>query len=851
MAPNPAKKPKAASKTAPKSSAATGSVSTHRSTRSTDKKDAVEDPAPDPDAQTDSPPKTKKKKKSKKEAADTSSLIPPVVHAPPNGSDDDQGPAISPKKTGGRGGTAPQPEPTPPPRTSTSPPREQTPPPNMSVPPPHVQTPPPNMSTLPPPVQTPAKETPPTTTSAIPSPNPAPPLTTTTPPPRMQTLQPNPAPPPPRVDTPPPSPPPRVDTPPPSPPPRVNTPPPSPPPRVDTPPPSPPPPPPPPPPPLPPSPPPPHNGEVLRNLGSHCERNPDGPKQPEKPPRSKDKMKGSAETNTATLACKQKKAARADLAAAVRDFEKEVDEQAVALAATLQLPVEEVRAALGHATKFKKKRAYNEFSAKVWKRTTELNEDKAEGKRLHLADIQEIVKNEPEETWSPEDLAQLKLDFLAHKAAEDIGTRKTNADAAKDVTYIGDRIHEELVLLENRTGARGYCVLGGSNVNDTITPTVLGTPESCAFIPDILKMDTGTLALKFQRYSTLKDSGPPKDATKRRSEVVEMIERELRKVTGKSSVKMEYVHYERVIQGDLGYEFKWWPEGMAIVAPSKFGSGASDGIMSLWERLTDGSCTFVPVEPRKHAKIQEKYKNYKKRDTGKKKGTRRGKSDAESEVEAEETEPEEVKGKSKKRARVEDDGEEEAPRKKKKKTVKFAADDEGDVQEKKGKKKRTEGVEAPKTAIKRKLVGENPSAPKKKKPAKAAPVGSDTPADEPAPDIPKKAFSKRHSSTTVKTPEFVPSDADDDLDEDILGTGSGDEGGEDKGNAAARFQSLKKKQAADRQKAAASKERMLKDMPRPKPRKQSNAVAGPSTARSLKDIEDSSSYEDDDDDDDD
>lgn len=65
-------------------------------------------------------------------------------------------------------------------------------------------------------------------------------------------------------------------------------------------------------------------------------------------------------------------------------------------------------------------------------------------------------------------------------------------------------------------------------MNDTITPTVVGPTGSLAFIPAVLKMDAGTLALKFQRYSTLKDSAPPKDAVKRRSEVVEMIEAGLR-----------------------------------------------------------------------------------------------------------------------------------------------------------------------------------------------------------------------------------------------------------------------------------------------------------------------------------
>ncbi|KAJ7104922.1 hypothetical protein C8R44DRAFT_746173 [Mycena epipterygia] len=589
-------------------------------------------------------------------------------------------------------------------------------------------------------------------------------------------------------------------------------------------------------PPLSPPPPPLHDEEALWNLATHHQRNPEGTVQPPKPVRGKDKVKGTAESNTADLGHKQKKAAQAELVEAIRAFEVEAKARAAELTTTLGLPLEEVRMVLGHATKFKKKRAYNEFSAKIL--------DREEGDRLKLNEVQEIVKVEPEDTWSQEDLDQLKLDFLTHKAAEEMGIQKSNTDAAKDVTHIGDRMFEELILLEHHTGAQGFCVLVGGNVNDTITPMVVGSPSSLAFIPAILKMDAGTLALKFQCYASLKDSMPPKDAVKRRLEVVEMIEASL--------------HEKASGRGDLGVEFEGWPKGFDIKAPSKFGAGGSGAITTLWEWLTAGTCKFVPVDPEKCTAIQAKYKNF-KHGTSKKEANDDNSSE---ELEVEEDEPK-VKRTSGKRARVEND--EEEPPRRKKKAVKFVEEEEEDDDGKDKKKKKvqrkvkaTEGGEEPKKAVKHKSVREDAEVPLPKK-TRATTNDNDAP-EEDTPTVKKRAFAKRRKVT--KTPEFVPTDVDEDVDVRSGGSGGSDdkafagdggekgkgsaegkgkEGGNDKAgvaNAVVRFNLLKKRQAASLEKAAIAKECMTHDLPlRRSTHKQPNAVAGPSKTKSLKDID--------------
>ncbi|KAJ6522753.1 hypothetical protein B0H19DRAFT_1086011 [Mycena capillaripes] len=104
----------------------------------------------------------------------------------------------------------------------------------------------------------------------------------------------------------------------------------------------------------------------------------------------------------------------------------EVDKKAAEFVEKFRLPLDEVHAAMASASKFKKKHAYNKFNAKVWWRTSELNFE----------------------------LKQLQMDFEAHQLAKEWGTRMSNAAAAKDATFTGDRMFEELILLERRTGTR-------------------------------------------------------------------------------------------------------------------------------------------------------------------------------------------------------------------------------------------------------------------------------------------------------------------------------------------------------------------------------------------------------------
>lgn len=164
---------------------------------------------------------------------------------------------------------------------------------------------------------------------------------------------------------------------------------------------------------------------------------------------------------------------------------------------------------------------------------------KGDGARLSLSTLQTLVQAEPEGKWTDEELEQLKEDYLEHRARKDSGTRATNAEAAKDVTKTGDFIfdevsavipwklwkltHLQLVRVGQRTGARGFCVLAGSNSNDTIAPTVVGTTESVKFLHDIYNITPDAFASKFFHFSALNASNVKEEASHKRGTFVKVL----------------------------------------------------------------------------------------------------------------------------------------------------------------------------------------------------------------------------------------------------------------------------------------------------------------------------------------
>ncbi|KAJ7828558.1 hypothetical protein B0H14DRAFT_3466242 [Mycena olivaceomarginata] len=377
------------------------------------------------------------------------------------------------------------------------------------------------------------------------------------------------------------------------------------------------------------------------------------------------------------------KAARRILNEKVGEFEDLLEACAAELSEQLNIPLREVKQWLGHVTRYTEERKYNEFLAKVWKQMKEMNIGKQKGECIQMPEVQKIVQAKGADTWSADDLVQLKKDYLAYQESKDKGTRPSNNSAAKDAGTVTSNITKEMDL-QHHMGAWVFGVLAGGHVNDTISPMFLGDPANFKFLQEAYKMDPGITTAAATSSDTM-----PADLTARRSEVAKMIESDL---------------CEQVIQGALGWTLVGWLEGATFVAPSNFKAGGAGHIVMLGSTSslvhavliqrtlhsksksakdepdaeeTDANTNPEPAAGKKWKQQEEDKGEVQEGNSGKKSvGGKKAKQAKGKGKEKEKTKEKKQKGKEdsggKKRKQGADSDQEEPPKKKKKKSKPFA-----------------------------------------------------------------------------------------------------------------------------------------------------------------------------------
>jgi hypothetical protein len=86
-------------------------------------------------------------------------------------------------------------------------------------------------------------------------------------------------------------------------------------------------------------------------------------------------------------------------------------------------------------------------------------------------------------------------------------------------------------------GTRFLLIVAGSNVNDTITPTCVGSEAAMPFCSSILKMSSTEYGTKFQAYAHLKDDALIEgDFATKRGALVRLLKDDLRKFAAKYSI---------------------------------------------------------------------------------------------------------------------------------------------------------------------------------------------------------------------------------------------------------------------------------------------------------------------------
>ncbi|KAJ7669102.1 hypothetical protein B0H17DRAFT_1142252 [Mycena rosella] len=509
------------------------------------------------------------------------------------------------------------------------------------------------------------------------------------------------------------------------------------------------------------------------NLGTHASHHPDKSGQPARMPKEKEKRSG-AEEATAALMQEQLKSRCQGLKEAIQRLHGHVKEEVEEMTQTFKLSKAEVRGVIMSATKMKKPKAYHEFNAKVWNHCQQHNEGKPKGERIDMI-----------QSCAIEELNQLKTDWMVKEANKKAGTRKTNAEAAKDVMLTGDRIFEELLLLEKRTGTHGFCVIAGTHENNTIRSTVVGSVESVKFLPDVLRMDAVSFANRYSSWVRFDDTDTKEaklaKGPRKKNYVTSMLRKKLMEITGKPTLNVEYVRYNKIMRAKEGVEIVGWLD-MPMMAPSKMGVGGTAAIDNLYERLKAGTCYWWRVNPQVREELLVKYagnvkKQVKRRKSVKGKG-REVESKAEESKEEEEAPPPKRKKKRvraasdneeeappKKKAKVrkgkkcaveeeeEEEEEEEVPKRKRKKAVAEAEDEEEDAPpKKKAKKKAAQGEEGVETVENPKKKGKGKVADKGKAKEKQSAIEE--------PTTFKRSVLRHRRPPAGRSVSVVPSDAD-------------------------------------------------------------------------------------------
>ncbi|KAJ7261671.1 hypothetical protein C8J57DRAFT_1514184 [Mycena rebaudengoi] len=374
----------------------------------------------------------------------------------------------------------------------------------------------------------------------------------------------------------------------------------------------------------PPSPPPtaiaPPLGSSLRSLelpgDSHRACNPTAPVQ--LPTGGKGKGKGkekekagksTVELNSADLmqevAVETSKKVQLD--EAIHAFAAECEIRAKEIAEELELPLETVRMAFRGDSLLRKERVVNMDHARLWKLRQQIDA----GEYRAYRETQRQNKTSQPGDSLPHDLHALRVqvkELVQNNPPTKDEDNALRAEFAKDATWTGDRMYDELTWLERHTGAWAIILIGSSHAQDSIQPTFLATPASRGFPEQSLKISGEILAQMFNLWTRM---GMPTDLKKeahtlKRSQVVQMIESGLKAATGCPDVKMSYTAYHEQIVLRLGFKLVGWPDHIPMVAPSNMKAGASEDVRHLhrllstdalrWERAPDDKLTAMKDE---------------------------------------------------------------------------------------------------------------------------------------------------------------------------------------------------------------------------------------------------------------
>ncbi|KAJ7912925.1 hypothetical protein B0H13DRAFT_2326847 [Mycena leptocephala] len=297
-----------------------------------------------------------------------------------------------------------------------------------------------------------------------------------------------------------------------------------------------------------------------------ADRNAEAPKNP-----VRERVKApQGEAEKASQKERKKQRAEEDEAyqIALANFDLEMDVKAEEIAEKFHKDVDDVQRAIRAVSFMATDRAVNLQNAKMWKVRTEVNDPLPAGEKHLMRDLQKMVREDPRfQNMTDKDEEVLIAEFEARPDKKVVGTRLSNAAAARDVTAFTKRIHYELCSLQKRTGAIGVCIIGRSSVSDTLLPACIGPEEGRQYFPLVLPSTADQFALKFDHFTVNRGAaGLELGSNELRKAVTDGISDALEQRLGRK-VTMKYGEYDQLV-ATHGVELVGWPEGIPFQSPS-------------------------------------------------------------------------------------------------------------------------------------------------------------------------------------------------------------------------------------------------------------------------------------------
>ncbi|KAK7052695.1 hypothetical protein R3P38DRAFT_2763037 [Favolaschia claudopus] len=357
-------------------------------------------------------------------------------------------------------------------------------------------------------------------------------------------------------------------------------------------------------------------------------------------------------------------------------FEERVDE----VAAKHGVSKKVARAYLSGASERAKKdkRGYNERTAKVWWHLKEYNKDPPNETKIGMSEAHTMYSQREFDNisreWTAADLEQLRADYLAAHQDKEIEPLSGVA-AARDAAKIARWFQDELVLLERRTGARGFVVIAPSSVSSTIRVHTLGSENSMRFFPEQLRKEAHVFGNQFsvwacadaakEEASEAEERVKPEGATELRKEVSNELTRQLSEITGFHYTSMPYSTFKASVSAARGINVRGWPDEVQWGTPSNFSGPATQQVGRIWDLLFSGVIHFYHMG-------KEEWDDVKAEVAEEKKEKKAAKKLAKEEGKKEEKKTKGgKKAAGKKKKQEEEEEEEEPPKKKKKKQARF------------------------------------------------------------------------------------------------------------------------------------------------------------------------------------